>query len=145
MTDIEASNQEGLILDTHILIWYVEGIKLSEAQIELIEKIRAKNKLYISAISIWEIVMLENKGKIAFSFNLNDWIDKLLSIPGLNLIDLSVSILIQSCLLPHYEYKDPADRFIIATARDTNVCLLTFDQKIIEYANSGYLKIIQTK
>jgi len=51
MTDIEASNQEGLILDTHILIWYVEGIKLSEAQIELIEKIRAKNKLYISAIS----------------------------------------------------------------------------------------------
>lgn len=142
MTDIEASNQDGLILDTHILIWYVEGIRLSEAQINLIDKIREQNKLYISAISIWEIVMLENKGKIAFSIELNDWIDKLLSIPGLNLIDLSVSILIQSCLLPHYEHKDPADRFIIAATRTTNACLFTFDQKIIEYANLGYLKII---
>lgn len=72
MTDIEASNQDGLILDTHILIWYVEGIRLSEAQINLIDKIREQNKLYISAISIWEIVMLENKGKIAFSIELND-------------------------------------------------------------------------
>lgn len=145
MTNIESSDFEGLILDTHILIWYVEGITLSKAQIELIEKVREKNKLYISAISIWEIVMLENKGKIAFSVNLNDWIDKLLSIPGLNLIDLSVSILIQSCLLPHYEYKDPADRFIIASARTTNAYLLTFDQKIMDYADLGYLKIIQTK
>ncbi len=43
MTDIEASNQDGLILDTHILIWYVEGIRLSEAQINLIDKIREQN------------------------------------------------------------------------------------------------------
>lgn len=48
MIDIEASNQEGLILDTHILIWSVEGIRLSEAQINLIEKIREK----ISYISL---------------------------------------------------------------------------------------------
>ncbi|KDO03077.1 type II toxin-antitoxin system VapC family toxin [Rickettsia tamurae] len=144
MIDIEASNQEGLILDTHILIWYVEGIRLSEAQINLIEKIREKNKLYISAISIWEIVMLENKGKIAFSIELNDWIDKLLFIRGLNLIDLSVSILIQSCLYlimniktRKIMYTNYNIRFIIAATR--------FDQKIIEYANLGYLKIIQAK
>lgn len=100
MTNI--NNFESLILDTHILIWYVEGIKLSESQIKLIDKAREENILYISAISIWEITMLENKGKIALSVSLDEWINKLLSMPGLHLIDLSVSILMQSCLLPHY-------------------------------------------
>ncbi|EER22751.1 PIN domain protein [Rickettsia endosymbiont of Ixodes scapularis] len=88
--------------------------------------------------------MLENKGKIAFSIELNDWIDKLLFIRGLNLIDLSVSILIQSCLYlimniktRKIMYTNYNIRFIIAATR--------FDQKIIEYANLGYLKIIQAK
>ncbi|WP_341789675.1 type II toxin-antitoxin system VapC family toxin [Rickettsia endosymbiont of Polydrusus tereticollis] len=145
MTNVEINDSESLILDTHILIWYVEGIELSESQIGLIEKAREKNMLCISAISIWEIAMLESKGRIALSVSLADWIDKLLSIPGLNLIDLSVSVLIQSCFLTHYEHKDPADRFIIASARANNSYLLTFDQKIIQYANLGYLKIVQTK
>lgn len=141
MTNI--NNFESLILDTHILIWYVEGIKLSESQIKLIDKAREENILYISAISIWEITMLENKGKIALSVSLDEWINKLLSMPGLHLINLSVSILMQSCLLPHYDHKDPADRFIISSSRTSNSHLLTFDQKIIEYANLGYLKIIR--
>lgn len=67
---------------------------------------------------------------------------KLLSIPGLNLIDLSVLILMQSCDLPHYIHKDPADRLIIASARSSNLHLLTFDQKIIDYAKLGYLKLV---
>ncbi|KJV81107.1 PIN domain protein [Rickettsia hoogstraalii str. RCCE3] len=141
MTNIK-DNLVNLILDTHILIWYAEGIKLSKHQIELIEKAREHNMLYISAISIWEVAMLENKGKIVLSISLNDWINKLLSIPGLNLIDLSVSVLIESCFLPNYEHKDPADRFIIASTRNNNSYLFTCDQKIIEYANLGYLKII---
>jgi len=106
-----------LILDTHIIIWYVEGIKLSATQVDLIDRIRTSGELYISNISIWEIAMLFNKGKIIFSITLSEWINKLLSTPGLNLLDLSTSILIESCELPHYEHKDPADRMLIATAK----------------------------
>jgi PIN domain nuclease of toxin-antitoxin system len=131
-----------LILDTHIIIWYVEGIKLSDTQVDLIDRIRTSGELYISNISIWEIAMLFNKGKIIFSITLSEWINKLLSTPGLNLMDLSTSILIESCGLPHYEHKDPVDRMLIATARNINSYLMTFDQKIIEYASRGYLKIV---
>lgn len=74
MTDNEAINLEGIILDTHTLIWYTEGIKLSKLQVDLIAKAREQNILYISAISIWEIALLANKGKIALSVSLPEWV-----------------------------------------------------------------------
>ena len=134
--------EEKILLDTHILIWYAEGIKLSPYQIELIESARKRAELYISAISIWEITMLTNQGKVIFSINTNEWIDKLLSIPGLNLIDLTIPILMQSCELPNYQYEDYADRMIIATGRVNNISLMTCDNKLIDYGKQGYLRLI---
>ena len=136
---------EKIILDTHILIWYLEGIELKEKYVNIIDKARNSNSLYISAISIWEIAMLANKNKIALSVNLNSWIDKLLSLPGINLVDLSTDILLESCALPHYSHKDPADRMIISSTRAIDACLISFDQKIIDYANKGYLKVLDLK
>ena len=130
-----------LILDTHILIWYIEGINLSEPQVELIDKMREKSSLYISAISIWEIALLVSKERIALSIDIDEWIQRVASITGLNLMDLSIPILTQSCTLLNYEHKDPADRMIIASARSINAHLITLDQKIIDYADKGYLKI----
>lgn len=140
-SDIKAKDDK-ILLDTHTIIWYTEGIKLSPYQIDLIEFARKRNELYISAISIWEITMLATKGKVIFSMSTNEWVNKLLSIPGLNLIDLSVPILMQSCELPNYQYKDPADRMIIATSRVNSISLMTFDSKIIDYGTQGYLKIV---
>ena len=142
ISDLDNQIIEKLILDTHILIWYLEGVELSEQQIELIENQRSNNQLYISAISIWEISMLINKKKIAISISLNEWLHKVQNIPSLNIIDLSIPILIESCNLPDLEHKDPADRMIIASTRAVNGYLMTLDKKILQYANEGYLKII---
>ncbi|WPY01919.1 Type II toxin-antitoxin system VapC family toxin (plasmid) [Candidatus Trichorickettsia mobilis] len=141
MINIPAQNEK-LVLDTHILVWYAEGIHLTTIQIESIENFRKKDNLYISAISIWEIALLVSKGKIIFSVTLTEWVDKLLSLPGLNIIDLSVPVLLESCNLPNYQHKDPADRLIIASVRLNNFYLLTVDQNITEYGKSGYLKIL---
>lgn len=130
-----------LVLDTHILIWYVEGIKLTEEHIDLIEKSRTARQLYISAISVWEIAMLASKGRIVINIPIKEWVERVVTNLDINLIDLSPDILIESSLLPNYEYKDPADRMIIASVRSTNSQLMTFDQKIIDYANIGYLKL----
>ena len=142
ISDLDNQIIEKLILDTHILIWYLEGVELSEQQIELIENQRSNNQLYISAISIWEISMLINNKKIAISISLNEWLHKVQNIPSLNIIDLSIPILIESCNLPDLEHKDPADRMIIASTRAVNGYLMTLDKKILQYANEGYLKII---
>ena len=138
-----SNNIERLTLDTHVIIWYVEGIKLSQKQVELINHFRAKNELFISNITIWEIAMLASAGKINFAVSFDNWMSKLLSIPGLNLIALSPEILIASCQLLHYECKDPADRMIIASCRQINSHLMTFDQEMISYGCQGYLKVIR--
>lgn len=132
---------EKLILDTHVLVWYVEGINLTQSQVDVIEKFREKGCLYISAISIWEIALLANKSRIVFSISLEGWIKELLLIPGLHVIELSIPILVQSCGLINYPHKDPADRLIISASRSTNSLLMTFDQKIIDYAKDGYVKV----
>ena len=133
---------EKLTLDTHVLIWYTEGSNLSESEVNLIETARKKGCLYISAISIWEVAMLVSKDKIAFSIGLDQWIHQLLSTPGLKVIDLTPSILVQSCDLPIYPHKDPADRLIISSSRAINSYLMTADHRTIKYANQGYLKVI---
>ena len=144
MTSNISNDPNSVLLDTHILIWYVEGDNhLKKQHLDIIEKARQQNKLYISAISIWEITMLSEKERIVLSVTLSEWIDKALSTEGLNIIDLSTNILIESCQLPHYPHKDPADRMIIATARHLSISLMTFDNKMIEYADKGYLTIIQ--
>jgi PIN domain nuclease of toxin-antitoxin system len=58
-------------------------------------------------------------------------------MPILKVIDLSVSILIQSCELLNYPHKDPADRLIISSSKAINSHLMNFDQKIMDYANGG--------
>ena len=131
-----------LVLDTHVLIWYLEGINLTQEHIGLVDTAKQNNDLYISAISIWEIAMLSSKAKIILSIGLNEWVEKVLKIQGLNLLELSIPILMESTLLPNYEHKDPADRMIISTCRFTDSHLITFDQIIIDYANKGYLKVI---
>ena len=143
MTSNISNDSDALLLDTHILIWYVEGDNhLEKKHLEIIEKARQQNKLYISAISIWEIAMLSEKERIVLSVALSEWIDKALLTDGLNLIELSTDVLIESCQLPHYPHKDTADRMIIATARHHRISLMTFDHKMIEYANKGYLTLI---
>ena len=141
ITPNDTSEVDKLILDTHILIWYVEGINLSESQVTLIDQMRGKASLYISAISIWEIALLVSRERIALSIDLDQWIQRTTSITGLTFLDLSISILTQSCTLSNYEHKDPADRMIIASARSINAHLMTYDQNIIDYADKGYLKI----
>lgn len=86
--------------------------------------------------------MLIKKKKIAISISVNEWLSKVQNIPGLEVIDLFIAILIESCNLPDLEHKDPADRMIISSTRGINGHLMTLDSKIIEYANDGYLKVI---
>ena len=136
-------NIKKLTLDNHVLIWYSEGTNLSNDQVNIIEQAQEQGNLYISTISIWEVAMLIEKDRIALSISLDEWIEKLTFTLRLNFIDLSIAILTQSCALPKYDYKDPADRLIISSVRSINSHLMTFDQRIIDYADKGYLKVIR--
>lgn len=139
---IKQDNLQNVILDTHMLLWYETGTRLDENQVEIIKKASNQNKLYVCAITFWEIATLFNKKKISFAIDLKQWVNKTIQMSGMNIINLSPHILLKSCCLPNYEHKDPADRIIIAASREYNAHLMTADKQILEYSKKGYLKTI---
>jgi PIN domain nuclease of toxin-antitoxin system len=57
-----------------------------------------------------------------------------------NLPSLTVEILTGSCSLPGSPPDDPADRIIIATARDRDMIVVTRDRRILDYSRAGHVR-----
>ncbi|MFQ5717645.1 MAG: hypothetical protein ACE5GQ_11165 [Nitrospinales bacterium] len=64
-----------LVLDTHVWIWLLSGDKklASSKCLPAIDHAVKKSNIKISAISVWEVGMLESKGRIKFSLSCLDW------------------------------------------------------------------------
>lgn len=129
-----------ILLDTHIFLSLMNGdLKLSKKNIERIESnINSESRICISGISVWEIAMLEKKGRITFSQPINKWIEHAIELSSVKTIELSTDILLDSCYLPGEFQSDPADRMIVATSRVHNIPLITQDEKILNYINEGF-------
>ena len=124
-----------IVLDTHVLVWWVDSpTKLPPKVQKIIEKvIKKEEKLIVSAISVWEIFMLVKKGKLGFAIDINAWLQKIESMMFLEFIPVDNQIAAKSVNLPGKFHNDPADRIIIATAREYGAKLVTSDQKILNY------------
>ena len=132
------------VLDTHVWIWMVEGnrAELAAPAIEAIERAAKAGAVRVSAISVWEVAMLETKGRISLSRPVDDWVDAALHVPGLRLLPLSPEIAIESTRLPGEPSGDPADRILIASARHLGGQLATRDREILDYSEGGQLKVL---
>lgn len=123
-----------IVLDTHIWIWWVdENPRLSSANLETIQK-HQDGGLGISIISCWEVAKLVEKGRLSFDCTVDEWLEVALTYPGIELIELSLPIILQSTRLEGF-HNDPADQIIVATAKVLNVPLLTQDTKILNYSD----------
>ncbi len=120
------------LLDTHILIWwYLGSPELSEAYRQLLETLEKKGEeVGVSIISLWEISLLQARGKIQLSIALDEWFSDLESNRWIHVLPLSGPIVLESTRLGETFHKDPADRLIVSTARCVNLKLLTKDDKI---------------
>jgi PIN domain nuclease of toxin-antitoxin system len=86
--------------------------------------------------------MLCVKGKISLSTPVNEWVKQALALPGLHLQALDAETALESTQLPAKPHGDPADRFLIATARMHDLCLVTADGKILDYGKAGYVQTL---
>ncbi len=121
-----------ILLDTHIWIWWIdEHPKLSPQNLEIIAA-NQDNGLGISIISCWEIAKLVEKGRLRFECSVEEWLKLALNYPGVQLLELSLPIIIQSTQLSGF-HADPADQMIVATAKVHDLFLVTQDQKILNY------------
>jgi PIN domain nuclease of toxin-antitoxin system len=122
-----------IIIDTHTWIWWTHGSNLLPAShLKIIENNEA-GIIGVSAISCWKISKLVEYGRIELPVPLKKWFDNALSYPGVELIQLTPEIAIESTRLPGNFHKDPADQIIVASARSFGCVLVTSDRKIIQY------------
>jgi PIN domain nuclease of toxin-antitoxin system len=132
-----------LLLDTHAAIWITEDQPLASGAVEAIDAAyRAGSTVFVSAITAWEIGMLVSRNRLSLVARPERWFQRLLAIPGVRLADLSPDILIASSFLPGTPPRDPADRIILATARDLGATLITRDRLLLKYGEDGQVSTI---
>jgi PIN domain nuclease of toxin-antitoxin system len=72
-------------------------------------------------------------GRLALPCAIAGWMGQALSYPGVQLLELSPRIAIESTQLPGQFHRDPADQIIVATARVFACQLVTLDRNILLY------------
>jgi PIN domain nuclease of toxin-antitoxin system len=119
-----------IILDTHIWVkWVLDESQLPHTIQEKISK-HESTGLGVSVISCWEVAKLIELKRLTFQLEISDWIEQALSYPGIQLIEFSPLIAVESTQLPGEFHRDPADQIIVATARIYDWPLLTLDRKM---------------
>lgn len=123
-----------IVLDTHVWLWWLHDPgKLSPDADKLIQQEQVSGALVISAISVWEVAVKVQSGKLAIPMDIIRWYELARSYPSTVIEPLSPLDAIASTQLPGNFHKDPADRIIVSLARRLTVPLLTCDRKILDY------------
>lgn len=127
-----------ILLDTHVLIWLASGSEsLGTGARRLIDDAWSEESVAVSAISFWETAMLVEKGRIALHTPVDPWRRSLID-SGLTELPLDGQIALSAAALT--ELRDPADRFIVATAIQRDARLLTADRRILDFLGSAGAK-----
>ena len=118
------------LLDTHAIIWMVEDSPNLPLMIkELIRN--PENKVAICSISIWEIAIKMNIGKLTLSLEFDELVNVLRS-SDFDFLQVEDEYLLGLTKLPLL-HKDPFDRLIISTALAEKMTLITIDENIQKY------------
>jgi PIN domain nuclease of toxin-antitoxin system len=118
-----------LLLDTHIWLWsLLEPARLTRRVARALED--EENELWLSPISVWELLILVEKGRLTLDLPVEQWIERAMKAGALKEAPITQEVALETrrVALPH---RDPADRFIAATARVFDLTLVTADRNLL--------------
>jgi PIN domain nuclease of toxin-antitoxin system len=119
-----------LLLDTHIWLWSLLDPK------QLARKVTAEmrspeNELWLSPISAWEVMLLAERSRIEIDGAPAEWVERALRIAPMREAPLTYEVAVRSTQLK-VASRDPADRFIAASAAVHGLTLVTADERLIK-------------
>jgi PIN domain nuclease of toxin-antitoxin system len=136
---------DALLLDTHVAIWFSTGT-LTDPVNELIADVAIDGEILVSPIVAWEVGQLcgypTRSAVLGLTSGPETWFREILSNRNFRECRLDGAIALASTMLPGEFHRDPADRFLVATARALDCRLMTRDRKILAYAEQGHVKAI---
>jgi len=119
-----------LILDTHTLIWFINGDhQLPNKSIHLIQNL--ENKCFISIASIWEIAIKLSLGKLDLNGGFDE-IAKIMTRYDFELLPITFNH-IQTLLSLDFHHRDPFDRIIISQGLVEKLAIVSKDENFIKY------------
>jgi PIN domain nuclease of toxin-antitoxin system len=139
-----SDDREPLLLDTHVWIWWTQGedrLAKKSSLVRRMEEAAEREDLWVSAISPWEIGMLEAKGRLELGRPCRAWVREALREQGVGLAPLSPEVAILSTRLDAFPHADPADRIIAATAIENGWTLVTADERLQGYMKSRRMPV----
>ncbi len=119
----------GFLLDTHAFIWLSENDPNMSANLR--EKMDQAETVYLSIVSLWEIAIKINIGKLSLKKNYEQ-IEIELNSSDILLLPISFNDTKKLCSLPLY-HRDPFDRMLIVQAMERSLILVSRDNKFTDY------------
>lgn len=121
-----------ILLDTHALLWMDrDDPALGPQAREAISRAWRRGEVAVSAISWWECAMLAERARISLPGAAESWRSNLIE-SGLLEFPIDGRVALTSASLEDL-HRDPADRFILATAMIREATLVTADARLLEW------------
>ncbi|MDQ3331292.1 MAG: type II toxin-antitoxin system VapC family toxin [Planctomycetota bacterium] len=119
------------LLDTHTLLWLVEGdARLSQNGVELL--VDPGNELLLSPATYWELAIKIAIGKYRISDPLVAYVEEAIRLYQLTILPIEVRHAEAVAHLPHH-HKDPFDRMLVAQCIVDQVPLISSDEAFDAY------------
>jgi PIN domain nuclease of toxin-antitoxin system len=126
-----------LLLDTHIWIWsHLAPERLAPKVASAL--VHTGAELWLSPISVWEFLLLVEKGRLVLTVDAEEWLDAAWSAAALREAPLNREVARRSRTV-HLPHEDPADRFLAATAQVHDLTLVTDDARLLK--GRGFAKL----
>jgi len=116
-----------IIIDTHIFLWLVGDLKkVSSKHLEYIKD--TDNNIYLSSLSISEIMIKKSIGNLDFDGDILEILDEM----GIDILDFDANSALLLGSLP-FHHRDPFDRMIISQAITKKYNVISVDRKFKLY------------
>lgn len=125
-----------LLLDTHVLIWTLEGDarRVGRRTRALLARGEARDAIRVSPISLFELTALHALGRIRLTRPPDEWIGHALADGRLRIAESTTAMAIEAGAIAREALGDPLDRLLVSTARGLDATFLTRDDRILKYA-----------
>lgn len=118
-----------LLLDTHVWVWaLLQPEKIATDTSAILED--AQNELWLSPVSVWELLMLVERGRVELDRPPSEWVREALDAWPVRDAPLNRAVAIRSRAVD-LAHDDPADRFIASTALEYDLVLVTRDARLL--------------
>ena len=121
-----------VLLDTNAVIWLAAGpTRLGQRARDLLTEARDHRALFLSVVTLWELAVLARKGRLRLDGDLARWSHDA-EAAGHAFLSVDAPVVLEADRLPGF-HADPADRFLVTTARLNGLTLITGDRAILAW------------